>query len=457
MLRLLTVLLALFVSACSTGNLTAIHKRTGLGETAGEAQGVFIDAEQRAIISGTRPARKDWRLDPNGTYQWVEVEGERLIVCAEPSPDALSAIAAQAGVSLSDVSRALTAQGGISETAASIGLRTQTIQILRDGFYRLCEAQLNGLPDVQYAIMLRRFQTNMIALLAIEQLTGAVKGSDAIVSASAGSALNMKEVYLQRVAQASAELGQIELDLAADEKELAGLKELDGKCKDEDTATSGCGVTDREARKKEILRVESDIETLKRRKVNAQANKDANTQLAETAPAALPGAGGGLLISPLPGGGSSRSVADAVSEIALALIRQDYGTQICLEYLKEGLAPNSDILASCKGVVEGYAKQFSDRSNSRAKYEARMDKVWDAFLKDGEIDEDELQIMAALTGAQVSDTAIVKTAGPAFNFPPGFLFDGSSVAALLSHQAPWGISDEQRSAWEAYLNESQER
>ncbi len=96
----------------------------------------------------------------------------------------------QAGVSVSDISNAVAAEGGVSEAAANIGLRTQTIQTLRDGFYRVCEAYMNGLSEEQYSIMLRRFQTNMIALLAIEQLTGAVKGGDAVVSASAGSGMD---------------------------------------------------------------------------------------------------------------------------------------------------------------------------------------------------------------------------------------------------------------------------
>ena len=38
-----------------------------------------------------------------------------------------------------------------SETSASIGLRTQTITLLRDGLYRLCEAYMNGAVDeIQY-------------------------------------------------------------------------------------------------------------------------------------------------------------------------------------------------------------------------------------------------------------------------------------------------------------------
>ena len=168
----IVVLSALSLSACAIGNMAAVNKKETIGSGFGGGSapaGVFIDAEQRAVLSNKRSDR------------------DLRVVCAEPSPDALSAIAAQAGVSVSDISNAVSAEGGVSQAAANIGLRTQTIQTLRDGFYRVCEAYMNGLSQEQYSIMLRRFQTNMIALLAIEQLTGSVKGGDAVVSASAGS------------------------------------------------------------------------------------------------------------------------------------------------------------------------------------------------------------------------------------------------------------------------------
>lgn len=452
MLRLLTIFAALVLSACSTGNLTAIHKRTPVGATEGKAQGVFIDAEQRAVLSVTRPARYDWRLDPSGAYQWVEVERPRLIVCAEPSPDALSAIAAQAGVSVSDVSRAISAQGGLSETAASIGLRTQTIQILRDGFYRLCEAQMNGLSDVQHAMMLRRFQTHMIALLAIEQLTGAVKGSDAVVSATAGSALNMKEVYLQRSALAAAELGQIELEIEAAEKEAKSLEDLNAQCKEDDAKESdGCSIVDQEKRGKDIAEIEEEIESLKSRKAYAQATKEANDKLAEAASTPSQGTGGGLLVSPLPGASSPRSVADAVSEIALAMIEQDYGTQLCLEYMKEGLTPNTDIAIACKEVMDGYAQQFIDRSTSRANFEARLDAIWSTILQDGKIDDTELKAIAALSGAPVKEADTVSQRIPNFLMGWPGAHDGSSVA-LMRNDGSGLDADAIRSFIEAMKN-----
>jgi hypothetical protein len=60
----------------------------------------------------------------------------------------------------------------LNESAASIGLRTATIQLLRDGLYRACEAYLNGsLNNFGYALLLSKYDDVMKALIAIEGLT----------------------------------------------------------------------------------------------------------------------------------------------------------------------------------------------------------------------------------------------------------------------------------------------
>jgi hypothetical protein len=58
-----------------------------------------------------------------------------------------------------------------TEAAASIGIRTQTIQLLRDGLYRACEAYMNGAID--------QFQYNII-LTNVHKLTQTLLGIDAI-------------------------------------------------------------------------------------------------------------------------------------------------------------------------------------------------------------------------------------------------------------------------------------
>jgi hypothetical protein len=110
-----------------------------------------LDAKQRVVLSFAS-ADKQGRT---GRY-----------VCAEPSPDALSAMAASGALEAQ-----VAGQGGgaasasLNEAVASIGLRTQTIQLLRDGLYRACEAYLNGaIDEFGYALLLNKYDDSMISL-----------------------------------------------------------------------------------------------------------------------------------------------------------------------------------------------------------------------------------------------------------------------------------------------------
>jgi hypothetical protein len=60
----------------------------------------------------------------------------------------------------------------MNEAVASLGIRTATIQLLRDGLYRACEAYRNGaINEFGYAMLLSNYDDVMIRLLAIEGLT----------------------------------------------------------------------------------------------------------------------------------------------------------------------------------------------------------------------------------------------------------------------------------------------
>lgn len=129
----------------------------------------------------------------------VEIEGDdhrirKLVVtCAEPSPDALTVIGASAGISLKagtgESDKAIDLAGALSESGTFVGLRTQSIQLLRDQMYRLCEAYAGeGVNSAELKAMHRRFQSTVMGLLAIEQLTHPVVAAQAILTASASSA-----------------------------------------------------------------------------------------------------------------------------------------------------------------------------------------------------------------------------------------------------------------------------
>jgi hypothetical protein len=123
---------------------------------------VSLDARQRTIISverGTPP------------------ESHR-VVCAEPSPDALATMAASAAASAGvsglpqlPGSAELASSFTSAEQAALIGARNSTIQLLRDGLYRACEAYMNGaLGDFGYGLVLVNYGRVMVSLLTADGL-----------------------------------------------------------------------------------------------------------------------------------------------------------------------------------------------------------------------------------------------------------------------------------------------
>nr|WP_298118081.1 hypothetical protein [uncultured Pseudomonas sp.] len=111
--------------------------------------------------------------------EWNEFE----VVCPEASPDALTLIAGsisgetEAGVNLA---------AAYSENGSNIGLRTHTIQILRDQLYAICQGYANrGLSAFAYQSLLARNQRNTVILMTIEQLTGVLKTPEVNITTTA--------------------------------------------------------------------------------------------------------------------------------------------------------------------------------------------------------------------------------------------------------------------------------
>jgi len=174
-------------------NWNSIHHTFGAGND--PPQSISIDAKQRVVIA---MAKRSAEYD-NGKLT-SEVIARRA--CAEPSPDAISALAssmAGSGELTSEkVQAALKLQAALSQTETSsfVGIRTQTIQLLRDGMYRLCEAYMSDALDGRsYNRLQRRYQNLMMGLLSIEQLTGAIVAPQiAIVGGAAASQQGASEL-----------------------------------------------------------------------------------------------------------------------------------------------------------------------------------------------------------------------------------------------------------------------
>lgn len=140
------------ISGCNS----AIHKKRQVGSI----DTLSIDAKQRLVhVNELGGPKRD-----------------RTIYCAEPSPDALVAQAAALSANLTTPKSLGVALGAANnEAAGSIGLRTQTIQILRDGYYRICEAYSNGSIDEQeYQDVIDNIDGVIAVTLAIDSLGGTI-------------------------------------------------------------------------------------------------------------------------------------------------------------------------------------------------------------------------------------------------------------------------------------------
>lgn len=160
----------------------------------GRAKAISMDIRQRMLIVGSQQSKND----ENQTIHTSRI-------CAEPSPDAMSAISGSFSAGLmSDPERTLELANSFNESAAFVGLRTPTIQLLRDGMYRLCEGYLSGaLTGFQYQWLMRRYQRNMVGLLAIESLTATVRAPSVMLTSSSNAQIGQSIARLEEQLEAT--------------------------------------------------------------------------------------------------------------------------------------------------------------------------------------------------------------------------------------------------------------
>ena len=148
--------------AVGCANLNTVARTTALPVNDQAGVAIHLDAQQRVVM---HHADK---------------------YCAEPSPDGLQAYTAALGLSgfrPSQTQHDPAVESGQRTSAANIGLRTQSITLMRDALYRLCEAYHNGaVNETTLAMLLKRSLDQTAAILAIEQLTGAVVANQLILA-----------------------------------------------------------------------------------------------------------------------------------------------------------------------------------------------------------------------------------------------------------------------------------
>ena len=155
--------LAIITVLVASGCTGTIFKKFSIDEV--PPNSISLDARQRLIIVTDKGAPV--RDNDNNTLQ------QHRVVCAEPSPDAFMALVASGGADVAFGGKKAGARGAMAESVAALGRRTQTIQLLRDGLYRACEAYMNGVIDKNaYQRIMVAYDELLITLVAIESLGG---------------------------------------------------------------------------------------------------------------------------------------------------------------------------------------------------------------------------------------------------------------------------------------------
>ncbi len=363
------------LSGCGNAEWHSINR--GFSPSTGDSR--LIDAKQRAIIS---------IVDSSGAYRGT---------CAEPSPDAMQATAAalsgSGSLSYKEIEAALNLAMSSTESAASIGLRTQTIQLLRDAYYRICEGYLSrGLDEVSYDVLQRRFQNHMIALLAVEQLTGVVKAEQvALTSQSAADAGAQLGAFTAELRKQREDLNELKKRDKALADEIATLKadiekqgtpkeeEADKKKQlEEDKATLAAKESDKKTletlvadQEKVVATLQSSVESASLKTITAQSTTSATR---------IGGGSGAERTQAL-----NSEVTKAVTEITLAAINSDYSGQVCTEALRwrpTRLAePNSEFRLFCKSLLAQIVKARTDLTASAIEIEKSRAKSCESLAK----------------------------------------------------------------------------
>ena len=295
----ISIVILIFAGGCA--NWTHAYRDFDVDD----GSGAVIDIKQRAIIASKRYNEDTGRI--------------MTMVCAEPSPDALSALSAQLAAE-ADVPSQVSARlaGAFQEQAAFVGLRTQTIQLLRDEMYRLCESFLNGsLNQNQYDMLLRRYQKYMVALMAIEQLTGVVRVPVVAINT-----------------QGSAEVGKT---IARKQKQI---QDIDAKIANFEAAKKKDGITDAE---KAELDKQINAEKAKKSKLEKEIESAAGALVTGSGSTQIEVQGTTITIS--------TGVAEVVKEIVLKILMTDDLGQICFSYLSNDANRFGELSQPCKDYI----------------------------------------------------------------------------------------------------------
>lgn len=318
----------LALSACA--NLHTISRSSDLPD---DGKAIHLDAAQRVIH--------------------VTKDGK---ACAEPTPDALQSYASSFGGALNAGTDGASFSDALRANAASVGLHSQSITLMRQQLFNICEyAQNSWLNDADVMLLMERSQDLTLGILAIEQLTGAVVARQAVLDDDSDVAATARQ-RLQASQDALAT--QARLDLAI-KKEQALQADAAAQAS---PATAAAGA-------KEAVMLKTAQEDTSSDGAAGQALAQARaeraaleTRLAEQLALSQPGASGpGGLAAPLHASTvndkTAAHLAQASTDIVNMILNKGHLTDMCITFINhpkkhmEMWEHYKEVMNQCKAVL----------------------------------------------------------------------------------------------------------
>lgn len=315
-----------------------------------DGTGAMVDIKQRAVIASTHKVTTKKGEE--------EITTSKVIVCAEPSPDSLSAYAAELSAEASIPDKAaLQLAGALQESASFVGLRTQSIQLLRDSMYRLCEGYMSGALDrAQYEILVRRYQKYMVALLGIEQLTGVVRAPTVTINT-------------QGSAEAARSIDSLKEQISAIENKISTLG-AENKSLVEEKAKSD--TADERKQEIELLIKENkaSIDSFAKDKESIQKGIESARGLVAKGSATAQVSNFGV---PSPRSDAHvQAVVNSVKEIVLSVVNTDDLGQLCFSYLRDQAEENNKLAIACQQYFDNLNRAIPIQIKAA---EARVEEI----------------------------------------------------------------------------------
>lgn len=379
------------------------------------SQEIFADAKQRVFFSSPVVTTKTTK-NKDGDITVVQERVRQF--CAEPSPDALSSLASNLGVNLSVQGQGdLGVSQSIAESAANIGIRTRAIQTLRDIMYRNCEGYVNGgITSFGVETLQRRFQSSLVALLAIEQLTssmpapsvvltGTVNGVDAASLAKIVDQVNDSKTALdiakddqdkaeKKVTTATSTLSALTNQKAEDALKIATLKKKKPADLTEDETKAIAAYDDLTG--KQIPAATEAIKTATaEQKLKTKNTQDRQTDYEATIKIRTVAATSGASVATggqfAPGESSKTidketvgTISAAVTHIVDATLSLGFGREVCAtlfgKLVADGRAHTEEKRGSLEGTCIHYLSRDSDLLDSQINQINTQTETWKTWM-----------------------------------------------------------------------------